>query len=615
MSDFTCEKPSRKGGLKSSHSFSHETLLLNLFGDLATSGLPIHQIDGETLSRRFSNEGLQFLYRRLKEISDTVLYTLENNVLPAESSFARLPGTRVPRFLGGLWSNIVDSTGSLLPDYQDSPFSLECVKALLQVGSSFSKYADSFPKEMIPQFLEEFVTTDQALDDVHFPSDLISAAADTITRIFGDFSLKDILPKHGPGAVATGERDEAKWEFKRLYNQLHQCYPYYEYFISGGASELSDRLPWYMHLTRLESGTAKVLVVPKTATSLRVISMEPLENQFIQQGQMDKLVRHIQNYPFTKGHVNFDDQMINRNQALVNSKTRELATIDLSSASDRLSLKLVESLFINVDDNVLRYLKASRSTHTTLPNGRVLELKKFAPMGSATCFPVQSIVFFALCVASISIEAKLPPRKVAQSVFVFGDDLIIPSEYLDCVAKSLESVGLKVNLNKSFSKGFFRESCGIFALNGVDITPIRFKTAFPRTRGDGRGIAAWISYAHACELRGYSNTAEYIYTTIEGLIGKLPYGLSSCGYFCRLAHSFEDLAFHYRKWPNRRWNEQWHRAEIRAFGVSSRKREIDFPNGWQRLLRDLLISYADSDPTKAVVARSARTKAAWHAIL
>jgi hypothetical protein len=542
-----------------------------------------------------------------------LLAVLEEGVLPAEHGFSRAPGTAIPKFLQGLWRDVVGESGQLLPGFNWHRSHRKAVAALLQVSSLFSKYEGGFPKELIPEYIEDFVNTDHELEQVTLDPALISVARTIVAHVMCHVDLRDISPRHGPGAVASGERGTQKWQFARLLDAAHQAYPYYEFFVGGGVSELEDRLEWYMGLERVPSGTAKLLIVPKTTEKLRVISMEPLENMFLQQGQKDVLMRLLQSHPLTRGHVNFDDQTINRDLALVNSSTRDFATIDLSSASDRLSLELVEALFSKTESSrrALRYLKATRSTHTKLPDGRLVELRKWAPMGSATTFPVQSICFFALCVAAISIATNKTYQEVVESVYVYGDDIIVKSCHVQCVAEALTGVGLKVNLHKSFSKGYFRESCGMYAYQGTNVTPIRFKSLFPRTRADGRGISSWLSYAHALELNEYPKTAEVIYTAIEGLIGELPYGFESCGYFCRLAHSHWMLRASGHKM---RWNKKLQRLEIRALGVAGRLKPVSFSDDWQRLLRDLLVSYRDSDPTMESVARSSRTRTAWHPV-
>jgi hypothetical protein len=200
-------------------------------------------------------------------------------------------------------------------------------------------------------------------------------------------------------------------------------------------------------------------------------------------------------------------------------------------------------------------------------------------------------------------------------VYVYGDDIVVPSEDVHIVGRALESVGLKVNYAKSFSRGWFRESCGMFAFAGYEVTPLRFRKTFPQTRGDGRGIASWLAYAHDCEQRGYVTTAEYIYTCIETLTGKLPYGLLGCGYFCRLAHSEYELVTRLSTWPHLRWHDGLQRIEIKVLGLHTPLRDVEFQSGLQRLLRDLVTNYSESDPSKTAVGRSAKPKATWHPII
>jgi hypothetical protein len=510
----------------------------------------------------------------------------------------------------------VDSEGRRLPAIENDPLAVQAIQGILQVAASFSKYSDSAPWDRIPEYCREFVAVDQALSDIQFPRHLISAAANVITQVFDRFDLSDIEPRHGPGAVASGERDEQKWVFKRIIQTAQPLYPFNKYFVGGTRwmDEFSI-MDTFGRITEVPSGVAKLIFVEKTSSSLRTISMEPLELQYLQQGIMSKMVAHLQKHPLTRGHVNFDDQTINGNLALVNSFTQVMGTMDLSAASDRLSLDLVKALFANVDDNVLRYLVGTRSTHTKLPDGTLVELRKFAPMGSAVCFPTQSIVFFALCVAAISMARNISVYDAAQVVYVYGDDIIVNSSDMHSVAVALESVGLKVNYTKSFHRGFFRESCGMFAFAGKDITPIRFRKSFPRTRGDGRTIASWLSYSHDCDRRGYRLTAEYIYTCIEDLIGKLPYGLDGCGYFCRRAADEYELAVGLSTWPHYRYNTSLWRFEIKVLVLHTPFRDADFKTPFQRLTRDLLTDFSESDPSKVPVGRSGKPKSAWRPII
>lgn len=137
-----------------------------------------------------------------------------------------------------------------------------------------------------------------------------------------------------------------------------------------------------------------------------------------------------------------------------------------------------------------------------MPDGEEIPLTKFAPMGSACCFPVEALVFWALSNVAQSdhVEDKAFKRLFysysSQSsglgltageptrISVFGDDIIVRVEQVDRTVALLEAVGLKVNASKSFTKGPFRESCGGDYLAGSDVAPVRVKH---RLLGDNIG--------------------------------------------------------------------------------------------------------------------------------
>lgn len=113
-----------------------------------------------------------------------------------------------------------------------------------------------------------------------------------------------------------------------------------------------------------------------------------------------------------------------------------------------------------------------------------------------------------------------------RNVYVYGDDVIVPKDYALHVQPALEAVGLLVNVNKSFYKGPFRESCGGDYINGVEVSPVRFKMSGAKlpTVDDCRkgldleGHPAIVNLErHARELvcAGLTITAEYIYRLIE----------------------------------------------------------------------------------------------------
>lgn len=356
-------------------------------------------------------------------------------------------------------------------------------------------------------------------------------------------------------------------------------------------------------MTRSDHPVAKVVLVPKDSRGPRIISEEPLELQYIQQGVAKSLMAHIERHPLTHGMVNFTDQEINANLALTSSASGYWATIDLSDASDRLSC----ALFLRVWPKRLhKKFMALRSHETVLPDGRVVHLRKYAPMGSAVCFPVESLVFWALCVGALR-KKGLPLDFATRSVYVYGDDLIIPAEHAPDVMNALESVDLKVNRDKSFISGHFRESCGCDAWNGTVITPVRLKKPLGRSPEDGTAHAAWLAYAGRLLDIGCSNTGMYCKELVQGFLGEIPVTSQPMGYLSVVTQRLQPTSpMGYRRV---RWNADLQRWEAKCLTLTTEREESKLL-GWERLNRSL-IDPDPVDPSTVVVRDATKIVRRW----
>jgi hypothetical protein len=78
-------------------------------------------------------------------------------------------------------------------------------------------------------------------------------------------------------------------------------------------------------------------------------------------------------------------------------------------------------------------------------------------------------------------------KQLIGQVAVYGDDIIVPVDSRELLVEALEVLDFKVNAQKSYWTGKFRESCGVDAYCGENITP-----AYWRTFNDG-GPAALAS--------------------------------------------------------------------------------------------------------------------------
>jgi hypothetical protein len=182
---------------------------------------------------------------------------------------------------------------------------------------------------------------------------------------------------------------------------------------------------------------------------------------------------------------------------------------------------------LSFNPDLLRAVLACRSTSAELPDGTIVSLKKFASMGSALCFPIESMYFFTIIIHALLWKHKQTPSrdailKWAKRVNVFGDDIIIPSDETDTVIEALQLYNCKVNATKSFWKGKFRESCGADAFNGEVVTPIYLREMRPSKRQATAGTVSWVATSNLFHEIGCWETANYMKNVVEGLLGKLP---------------------------------------------------------------------------------------------
>lgn len=572
--------------------------------------------DIERFNISLSRRGPTFLTKDLPLLGKAFDRALEVGTLVTPRPFERMAGGKVPAFMQEAFLHVFTRSGVLL----DKP-EVEAVRLIRQVCYLAYKLETPIDTELVNQKVREFVSVDESLEGVignRFYDRVLAVTATILQDVFWDFDPKDISPRHGPGAVATGEKGDEKWEFSRLYHSIHQSYPYYDYFIAGGRDELLDRIHWYRGLQRTDYGVAKLVPVPKDSRGPRLISAEPLEFQYIQQGLGRAIVRHIEEHSCASGQVNFRDQSINQSIAKSSSIDGFYATVDLKDASDRVSLDLVREVF---PKTLLPYLLNTRSSYTRLPDGSLHRLRKFAPMGSALCFPVESILFWALASAGIAISYGIPWQVAGQHVYVYGDDIIVFAGHLPAVVEVFSGVGLVVNIEKTYSKGEFRESCGMDAFRGENVTPLRLRTPWSGSRFDGAAYASYVSLYNAMYAR-YPAAQAFLMEKIEALYGKMPFVTSTSSLIGIIVPSQCQAALsNVAKGIPRRYNRRYQRIEFSGLAIVSQARNTKL-DGWQRLLKDLLTSGwaqgsdgvirpKSGDPSKVVVLRSTKLKRKW----
>jgi hypothetical protein len=284
------------------------------------------------------------------------------------------------------------------------------------------------------------------------------------------------------------------------------------------------------YLVADQKPSSRFKFVPKTYTKMRGICIEENEVQWHQQAIRRALYRHIGKHPLTSGYVNFTTQLVNRDLALEGSVSGEWATIDMSSASDRISRKLVAYLF-GENKELLKAIEACSTDTVELPEVKgvhfieLMPVNKIAPMGSAICFPIMALVHFALIKAILNHSSVA--RCNTRDVYVYGDDIIARRSCVQAIYDYLPLFGMKINTDKSFSRGYFRESCGLHAYKGVEVTPVRFKTVLSPTSSP-QMLATALRLEEAFYYKGFSHTAGLLRQDILDVSRK--YGITHVPY-------------------------------------------------------------------------------------
>jgi len=127
--------------------------------------------------------------------------------------------------------------------------------------------------------------------------------ADSLSSIDLAVYRGDLIPTHSAGATADRLSGNGKWNQSEWTTRLDEILPSWEGLMhnvrdlhSGGA-EFSDSRENPVPSTLLEPGDerpVRVIIVPKTLKTPRVIAMEPTCMQYMQQGLLSLFTRELQ---------------------------------------------------------------------------------------------------------------------------------------------------------------------------------------------------------------------------------------------------------------------------------------------------------------------------------
>jgi len=503
-----------------------------LADELASRCCTSATMDSKRVQVRCEHEGLSFLTITLPEFGKDLQKGLDRGRVDRDLFTGFQWRAGLPLFLGGFLDRVFDRGSGELVDSPD----IDAIFAIRQLTLSFAKIALPCSDVRERRAMSDYVNCENEVkehDAKISESDILSDFSRVSSLLFADiFSKVDkavydgvLIPKHGPGATADRYRGNGKYSLRKWTDRLEEYFPAGEYLLPNWS--FFDQYDDIHHVEPGSETPVKVVSVPKTQKTPRIIAIEPCCMQYVQQGILREILEAIQGVNHLDHFLGFLDQTPNQRMAKKGSIDGSLATLDLSEASDRVSNQLVRLLLRN-HPHLHRGVDACRSRKADVPGHGVIRLAKFASMGSALCFPFEAMVFLTIIFLGIERDLNSPlshhtVKQYVDKVRVYGDDLIVPVENVRSVVSMLQAFGSVVNTGKSFWTGKFRESCGKEYYDGQDVSIVKVRAMLPTQRRHAPEVISLVAMRRLLFEKSLFKTCEYLDEMILKVIRHFPF--------------------------------------------------------------------------------------------
>lgn len=294
--------------------------------------------------------------------------------------------------------------------------------------------------------------------------------------------------------------------------QLHDLMYYDKRVFEPGFSQFRE-------YTEELYSDGKISIVAKNYLKGRMITVASCE-MIAAQYELSERLRHwiSTRTAYGKHIVQFSDQTV-QHQMLKPGN----ATIDLSSASDRIYLSVVQQIWPEILRYSELYPEIIEFEDKTIP------LTCIGTQGFPLTFTIMSIVLGAIAASAKQAPTmKNPNRGFLSSNY--GDDFVVHTSDFEEVFTAFQSLGSRVNIKKSFRSTRFLESCGL------DVTFDSSQTA--------RNIAP-------VHLRGESDVNIILFATQLYVSGLISYDNAlillkkTVKKFFAFEHAFQLTPFHF----------------------------------------------------------------------
>jgi hypothetical protein len=210
---------------------------------------------------------------------------------------------------------------------------------------------------------------------------------------------------------------------------------------------------------------ARLSTVPKNYATDRCIEIGGSLTTWVQQAYDGFIRRRLE----ARWGLDLKNQVPNQDLAFrgsLESRSRNFCTIDMTSASDRIAFGLVVSILPRAWAKCL----VAMTNRSTLVEGELVKLEKFSAMGNSITFSLMTAIFGAV------VRSVLRDRGFQRMSWrVYGDDIIVEEPIYEQVVDHLHLLGFEINAKKSYSRDYFRESCGVDYLCGTSVRALYIK--------------------------------------------------------------------------------------------------------------------------------------------
>jgi len=272
----------------------------------------------------------------------------------------------------------------------------------------------------------------------------------------------------GPGASRGAN---SRNFYSKLFDSNHSYTEPYVLALFRAAVAESDTWTqalraWSKSFRPVKVSGNTLFTVKKNKEISRTCCTEPLLNMLLQKALGTWLEERL-----ARLGISLDTQPdVNRQLTKQGSIDGSFGTLDLSSASDSISVSLCDWA---IPPTFNKWLKIARSQTVRFPNGSEKELRMVSTMGNGFTFPLETIIF-ACAIRAVYLSKGLNPSfwSADRNMAVFGDDIVVRKDCFETTKELLMRLGFTVNGSKSFNNGSFRESCGFDYWKGRNIRPV-----------------------------------------------------------------------------------------------------------------------------------------------